>query len=85
VEKADFFAKLILEYTSTFGVRKTICKRYTLNRKTSIQKTSYGNIRIKTGEGFGIKKSKPEFEEMAKIARRKNKTIDEIKKNIKLK
>jgi uncharacterized protein (TIGR00299 family) protein len=85
IEKADFFAKLILEYTSTFGVRKTICKRYILNRKTSIQKTPYGNIRIKTGEGFGIKKSKPEFEDIAKIARMKNKTFDEIKKNIKLK
>ncbi|MDR2811948.1 MAG: nickel pincer cofactor biosynthesis protein LarC [Endomicrobium sp.] len=85
MEKADFFAKLILEHTSTFGVRKTICKRYILNRKTSIQKTTYGNIRIKTGEGFGIKKSKPEFEDIAKIARMKNKTFDGIKKNIKLK
>jgi uncharacterized protein (TIGR00299 family) protein len=84
-EKANFFAKLILEYTSTFGVRETICKRYILNRKTSIQKTLYGNIRIKTGEGFGIKKSKLEFEDIAKIARIKNKTFDEIKKNIKLK
>jgi uncharacterized protein (TIGR00299 family) protein len=83
--KADFFAELILEYTSTFGVRKTICKRYILNRKTSVQKMPYGNIRIKTGEGFGIKKSKPEFEDIAKIARRENKTFDEIKKNVKLK
>jgi uncharacterized protein (TIGR00299 family) protein len=85
MEKTDFFAKLILEYTSTFGVRKTICERYILNRKTSVQKTTYGNIRIKTGEGFGIKKSKPEFEDIAKVARMKNKTFDEIKKNIKLK
>ncbi|MDR2351264.1 MAG: nickel pincer cofactor biosynthesis protein LarC [Endomicrobium sp.] len=85
MEKVDFFAKLILEYTSTFGVRKTICKRYILNRKTSVQKTPYGNIRIKTGEGFGIKKSKPEFEDIVKVARIKNKTFDEIKKNIKLK
>jgi uncharacterized protein (TIGR00299 family) protein len=85
VEEADFFAKLILEYTSTFGVRKTICKRYILNRKISVQKMPYGNIRIKTGEGFGIKKSKPEFEDIVKIVRMKNKTFDEIKKNIKLK
>ncbi|MDR2644877.1 MAG: nickel pincer cofactor biosynthesis protein LarC [Endomicrobium sp.] len=83
--KADFFTKLILKYTSTFGVRKTICNRYILNRKISVQKTPYGNIRIKTGEGFGIKKSKPEFEDIAKIARMKNKTFDKIKKNIKLK
>jgi uncharacterized protein (TIGR00299 family) protein len=82
IKKADFFAKLILEHTSTFGVRKTICKRYTLNRKISVQKTPYGNIRIKTGEGFGIKKSKPEFEDISKISRLKNKTFEEIKNTI---
>ncbi|MDR3306693.1 MAG: nickel pincer cofactor biosynthesis protein LarC [Endomicrobium sp.] len=85
VEKVDFFAKLILKYTSAFGVRKTICKRYILNRKTSVQKTPYGTIRIKTGEGFGIKKSKPEFEDIAKKARLKNTTFEEVKNNIKLK
>jgi uncharacterized protein (TIGR00299 family) protein len=85
IEKAYFFAKLIFEYTSTFGVRKTICKRYILNRKISVQKTPYGNIRIKTGEGFGIKKSKPEFEDISKIAHLKNKAFEEVKNNIKLK
>jgi uncharacterized protein (TIGR00299 family) protein len=85
IKKADFFAKLILEYTSTFGVRKIICKRYILNRKISVQKTPYGNIRIKTGEGFGIKKAKPEFEDISKTARLKNKTFEEVKNIIKLK
>jgi uncharacterized protein (TIGR00299 family) protein len=85
IENADFFAKLILEHTTTFGVRKTICDRYILNRKTSLQKTPYGNVRIKTGEGFGIKKSKPEFEDIAKIARLKGITFDKVKNTIKIK
>jgi uncharacterized protein (TIGR00299 family) protein len=85
IENADFFAKLILEHTTTFGVRKTICDRYILNRKTSLQKTPYGNVRIKTGEGFGIKKPKPEFEDIAKIARLKGITFDKVKNTIKIK
>jgi uncharacterized protein (TIGR00299 family) protein len=85
IKKADFFAKLILEHTSTFGVRKTICNRYILNRKMFVHKTPYGDIRIKRGEGFGIKKSKPEFEDISKTARLKNKTFEEVKNIIKLK
>jgi uncharacterized protein (TIGR00299 family) protein len=84
-KKSDFFSKLILKYTTTFGVRKSICERYTLNRKISLQKTPYGNIHIKTGEGFGIEKSKPEFEDIARAANSKNVTFDEVKNNIKLK
>jgi uncharacterized protein (TIGR00299 family) protein len=79
-KNTDFFAKLILEHTTTFGVRKLVCERYILNRNISVQKTPYGNIRIKTGEGFGIEKSKPEFEDIAKTAHIKNKKFAEIKK-----
>lgn len=84
-ENADFFAKLILEHTTTFGVRKTICDRYILNRKISLQKTPYGNVHIKTGENFGIKKSKPEFEDIAKIARLKGITFGKVQNALKIK
>ncbi|MDR0977427.1 MAG: nickel pincer cofactor biosynthesis protein LarC [Endomicrobium sp.] len=85
VEKSNFFAKLILKHTSTFGVRKTICKRYILKYKIQTQKTPYGDIRIKTGGGFGIKKSKPEFEDIAEKARLKNTTLKEIRNSMELK
>jgi uncharacterized protein (DUF111 family) len=68
LDKADFFAELILRHTTTFGLRKTICKRYTLDRKSSTVQTPFGEIRIKTGEGYGIKKSKAEYEDIAKAA-----------------
>jgi uncharacterized protein (TIGR00299 family) protein len=85
IENADFFARLILEHTTTFGVRKTICDRYILNRKTSLQKTPYGNVCIKIGEGFGIRKLKSEFEDIAKIASLKGITFDKVKNTIKIK
>jgi len=81
--KSDFFAELILRYTSTFGVRKTICKRYTLKRKTIIHETAYGKIQIKMAEGYNIKKSKPEYDDVAKVAVINNIPFHEIVNNLK--
>ena len=57
-EQADFFAGLILKHTSTFGVRKEILSRYTLDRKIETKTTPYGKIRVKTGWGNKVPRSK---------------------------
>lgn len=69
VEKADFFASLMLKHTATFGVRKMQCARYKLEREVRKTKTALGEIRIKTGKGYGAEKSKPEYEDIAQAAR----------------
>jgi uncharacterized protein (TIGR00299 family) protein len=84
-EKADVFAKLILKHTSTFGVRKTICSRYILEPGISNIQTDLGNIRVKTGKGYGIEKSKIEYEDIAKIAKEKGISIKEVRDKIKKK
>jgi uncharacterized protein (TIGR00299 family) protein len=76
-KEANFFAELMLRHTTTFGVRKIFCDRYTLKHKTSTKKTQYGNIRIKIGTGHNIKKSKPEYDDLAKIASSNNITFNE--------
>ncbi|MDR2666154.1 MAG: nickel pincer cofactor biosynthesis protein LarC [Endomicrobium sp.] len=76
--KSNFFIKLMLRHTTTFGVRKNICDRYVLKRKTSIQKTPYGNIRVKTGEGYSVKKVKPEYEDIVKVARLNNVSFNDV-------
>ena len=81
-DKSIFFAELILQHTTTFGVRKFICDRYALQRNTSTQKTIYGKIRIKTGEGYNIKKSKPEYDDVAKAANLNNVSFDEVIKSL---
>ncbi|MDR3113461.1 MAG: LarC family nickel insertion protein, partial [Endomicrobium sp.] len=69
-EQADFFAKLILKHTSTFGVRKEIVFRYALERKIEKKKTPYGTIRFKTGFAKDIEKSKPEYEDLKKYIKK---------------
>ena len=77
-DKAHFFAGLMLRHTTTFGVRKTICNRYALKQEISIKPTPFGKIRIKTGEGYNVKKSKPEYDDIAKAARLNNTTFAEV-------
>ena len=77
-DKTHFFAGLMLRHTTTFGVRKTVCDRYALKQEISIKQTPLGKIRIKTGEGYNVKKSKLEYDDIAKAARLNNAPFAEI-------
>lgn len=68
-EEADRLAGLILLHTTTFGVRKKECERYTLAVSWEEKETPYGRIRKKIGTGYGIRKAKPEYEEAAQAAK----------------
>ena len=59
---ADALAAAVLRETSTFGVRRTDCPRYALDRR--VERGADG-IRVKYGSGYGVSKSKPEFDDRA--------------------
>lgn len=69
-EEADRMAKLFFRYTTTLGIRKYTCDRHELNRHSEIRETAEGYISYKVSEGFGKKNEKPEYEELADIARK---------------
>ena len=77
---ADKFAKLMLLHTTSFGIRKKECERYTLERSFENKTTSIGEITIKNGKGYGISKSKPEYESVAKIAKQNNIPLSDVYK-----
>lgn len=74
----DVLLPLILKHTTTWGVRKAEYERYTLDCSIKTVETEHGPVRIKTGEGFGITKSKPEYEDLAVIARREEIALKKI-------
>ncbi|MDR0956725.1 MAG: nickel pincer cofactor biosynthesis protein LarC [Endomicrobium sp.] len=82
-DKSDFFAQLIFNHTTTFGIRKSICNRYTLNRKFFTLKTPYGKIRSKIGKGYNTKKLKLEYNDIAKIAFLNNMSFNEVSEILK--
>ena len=69
---ADRLAVEILRHTSTFGVRRTDCARYAMEITMESVETACGPIPRKTGTGYGITKSKPEYEALASAARERN-------------
>lgn len=68
-EDADRLAAEMLRHTSTFGVRRTDCPRYALETSLETVETDWGPIPRKTGTGYGVTKSKPEYEALARAAR----------------
>ena len=77
-EEADSLAKDILSCTTTFGVRKRLCDRYALDVSFTEKETPWGIVHIKSGEGYGIRKSKPEYEDVAAIMRKTGKNWQEV-------
>ena len=61
--------RLIFLHTTTLGVREHLWGRAVLKRSIRVQETAAGPIRIKTAEGWGITREKPEFADLASIAR----------------
>lgn len=78
-DKKDYFIKQIFKHTTTLGIRQIECIRSVLTREI-VEKNS---IKIKRSEGYGVKKEKPEFDELAKIADERDISIFEAKKFVK--
>ena len=73
----DKMLSLIFKHTTTLGIREIPGCRYTLKREHTIVHTEKGAVRIKNACGYGVKKSKPEYDDIAKIARENGLTLQE--------
>ena len=60
--------RLIFRYTSTIGIRELISERYILEREEKSIDTPYGQVRYKEVSGYGVKRFKFEYEDLARIA-----------------
>lgn len=74
----DDIIHLIFKHTTTLGVRENISNRYTLQRRTESVETVFGEIRVKYSEGYGVVKQKYEYEDLARIARDNELSINEV-------
>lgn len=58
--------------TTTLGIREASFRRYTLERSIEQAQTPYGSLRYKRASGYGVTRRKPEYEDLAQIARQQN-------------
>lgn len=73
---------LIFKHTTTLGIREKYCQRYTLNRKMESVETPYGTIRRKVSTGYGVRRCKYEYKDLARIASNKNISLMELLSNL---
>ena len=71
--------ELIFLHTTTLGVREQFSRRYTMKRSIETVKTPYGDVRKKVSAGYGTKRAKYEYEDLAAIAREKGMSLREVR------
>ena len=70
--------KIILNETTTFGVRSWKISRVCLDRKIEKFNSSLGTVKIKTGQLGNIVKKMPEFDDCLKIAEKLDLPVREV-------
>jgi len=68
-EQREEMLRLLFLHTTTLGVRESVCNRYILHRTVETVQTKYGSVRIKKASGWGIQRTKPEYEDLLGIAK----------------
>lgn len=78
----DAVVKSIFANTTTIGIREKICNRFILDRKIETINTPLGPVRVKKSSGYGVQKSKVEFDDLSKIAKEKGLSLTEVRTTI---
>lgn len=81
-EDEDKIANIYFQNTSTWGIRRRVVERLHMDRELGNIDTPFGPVQVKTGTGYGVIKRKVEHEDIARIAKENNMSIDDVKKQI---
>ena len=74
-EKAKAMAEVIFRHTRTAGIRRQDFVRYVLQRES----TERDGLRVKSYRGYGVERSKPEYEDLAELARSRDGSLIDMK------
>ena len=81
-EDADRLAEIMMINTTTLGIRRQEVSRYTLEREEKTVRTGYGEVRVKFASGMGAQRCKPEYEDVAALARKHQVSPDTIREAV---
>lgn len=77
-DKTDSLIKIILQETSTLGVRVFSGTKIFLNRESFEIETSLGKVKVKKSFSDDMVKIKPEYDDCSRIARERNMPLPEV-------
>lgn len=75
----DEVVHAFFKYTTTIGLRESVKERYVLDRTIEVHSTPFGDIRKKVVSGFGVERSKYEYDDLARIADETGLSLEEVK------
>ncbi len=78
-QDADHLAEVMMKHTTTLGIRRQDMSRYFLRRKIETVSTEYGPVRVKYASGMGVSRAKPEYEDIAALAKEHNVPLSTVR------
>lgn len=81
-QEKETMIKLLFRHTPTIGIRERRVQRHILDRKIEKRQCSLGEITIKTSEGYGTYRQKPEYEDLRELADKNGLSLQEVKRRI---
>ena len=78
-EDRERMVTLLFRLTSTLGIRESLCRRYILRREKGFVETPYGSVGVKRAQGYGVERSKPEYEDLKALAEAAGCSLDEAR------
>lgn len=78
-EDKEAMTRLLFTHTTTLGIRERRCTRSTLRRSLETRETPFGPVNCKRAEGWGVRREKPEYEDLARLARERGLSLAEVR------
>ena len=76
----DAVLRALFRHTTTIGVREASLRRHVLDRRVETADTPLGVVHTKISTGYGARKRKWEYDDLARIAREKDLTLSEVRR-----
>lgn len=77
-ERKQAVTALLFRHTTTIGVREAVLHRHILRREIETVQTPFGEVRRKRSTGFGVRREKYEYDDLARIAREQGLSLAEV-------
>ena len=74
--------QLLFRHTTTLGIRETTHRRYCLTRRAEQADTAFGRVTCKRSEGYGVTRRKPEYDDLARLARENGVSIAQVRETV---
>ena len=73
---------LMFRHTTTLGIREKRCQRHILDRRMETVDTPYGKVQRKVSTGYGVQRTKYEYNDLARIAKENHMGLSEVMETI---